>query len=249
MIKEIKTNFTEHALTRLTERTSMPPEDLCFLLDNNKIVPLGNEAKYNRSSKLFFSKNDDKFFVAVQDSNNGYVVTILTIEYWYNLSKKFFLYKNKINNNDLLMSIMLADPNNPIIKHQPIGDSKTLRFSISTINDDGYRNSAEVGKIDVNIIRTMDAKKISTIIKDEVESKLKAKNINEKNIIEIAWYFKRKELKRNNNKVSHKIDYIALVEDIKNDFYKRIELYEKYDAFLELLKQNKNSNNDYDKFF
>ena len=54
-----KTRLTIHALTRLSERTSMTPQSLAQILDSEKYIYLGKERDNNRVSKLFFSKSDD----------------------------------------------------------------------------------------------------------------------------------------------------------------------------------------------
>ena len=83
----------------------MAPELLGSILDNEEVISLGTEVDSSRDARLFFSVADDKFFIAVQDMKTGYVVTILTIEYWHNLSKKHFLEKHTVNKGELLRAV------------------------------------------------------------------------------------------------------------------------------------------------
>jgi hypothetical protein len=74
-------SFTTHALRRVDdkERTGLTPEEVARILDNQLFIPIGREKK--RVHKLFYSERDDDWFVAVQDEENGEVVTIMPYHY------------------------------------------------------------------------------------------------------------------------------------------------------------------------
>ncbi len=88
--KYCKACLTDHARERLEERTTRSELELLSILDKNLAVNAGHEYPSNRFSRLVFSPTDKEFFIVVQDANSGTVVTILTIEYWNNLSEKQF---------------------------------------------------------------------------------------------------------------------------------------------------------------
>lgn len=75
------TKFTEHAFERVGERLHLSHEEVAQLLDEDKCVPLGKDGSSNRLHKLFYSKPDSYWFVAVQDEVTGEVVTLLPIDY------------------------------------------------------------------------------------------------------------------------------------------------------------------------
>ena len=113
------TKLTEHASVRLSERTSLSPQELCAILDSDAFVFLGKAVGEGNTkiSKLFFSKSDDKFFVAIQDLENGDVITVLTIKYWQNLNEKYFKMNLDVSRGDLLKAVRIADPSNKILQH------------------------------------------------------------------------------------------------------------------------------------
>ncbi len=45
----------------------MTPELLGSILDKKEVIFLGTALGNSRASRLFFSKDDDKFFIAIQD--------------------------------------------------------------------------------------------------------------------------------------------------------------------------------------
>ena len=130
-----KTRLTTHALIRLSERTSMTPQSLAEILDSEKYIYLGKERDNNRVSKLFFSKSDDHFYIAVQDSADGDVITILTLEYWHNLSEKYFDTKLVVKRKNLLGAIQLVDPENEILTHPPLTNQKSVKFSFFAFDE------------------------------------------------------------------------------------------------------------------
>ena len=73
------TSFTRHAWMRVLERLSLSPAEVAVLLDGGLTVPVG--ARGPIVHQLFFSPPDAQCFVAVQDSQNGAVITVLPLDY------------------------------------------------------------------------------------------------------------------------------------------------------------------------
>lgn len=71
--------FTSHARIRLEERLSLSNEEINDLLENSKCVLLGQEEE--RVHKLFYSKPDNNYFVAIHDETTNEMVTILSLDY------------------------------------------------------------------------------------------------------------------------------------------------------------------------
>ncbi len=71
------TQFSEHALERVSERLSMPQHELAEMLNKNMTVDIGFEQGSNRMHRLFYSKQDRLCFLAIQDMKNGTVVTVI----------------------------------------------------------------------------------------------------------------------------------------------------------------------------
>jgi hypothetical protein len=117
------TNLSKHAKARLDERTSLLETELIPMLNNNCYYNLGVEIGFYRRHSLFYSIKDDQYYVAVQDTKTGTVITILTWEYHMTLSWKLektcliiddgilrrtkFLAKYNMNNNDIPSKISL----------------------------------------------------------------------------------------------------------------------------------------------
>ena len=79
------TTFTIHALDRVAERMDLPRTELAEILDTGRAVTLGVDEYSNRLHRLFFSRVDEQFFVAVQDAKSGDVITVLPLEYYANI--------------------------------------------------------------------------------------------------------------------------------------------------------------------
>ena len=237
-----KTKLTEHALMRLSERTSMSPQSLCGILDGDEFVSLGAEKDSNRLSKLFFSKDNEQFFIAIQDENTRHVVTILTIEYWHNLSEKFFSRKLTVTRKQLLKAIEIADPSNELLTHCPVMQRQSVNFLLHALVSDDVKMKMTLvggGGINISVLCLNSTESVINIIKPQFIEKLNIKNISEKDIGIIRWGLGN-EWKVNEIEIHETIDYFSLVNAVKNDIYLRNNLFKKYDDFLEVLNQNKN---------
>jgi hypothetical protein len=78
-------NFSHHAYRRAYERLSMEPDEIADLLERDLTVNIGEEKGSRRVHRLFYSCDDNLFFVAIQDEKSKTVVTILPIDYYVNL--------------------------------------------------------------------------------------------------------------------------------------------------------------------
>lgn len=73
------TSFTRHAWARVLDRLSLAPAEVATLLDYELAVPIGSRGR--TCHRLFYSAPDRQCFVAVQDEENGAVLTVLPIDY------------------------------------------------------------------------------------------------------------------------------------------------------------------------
>jgi len=76
---------TAHAFDRVRQRLSLSHAEVAAILDNDQAVLVSVDGFSNRLRRAFYSVPDKEFFVAVQDANNGAVITVLTLEYHANL--------------------------------------------------------------------------------------------------------------------------------------------------------------------
>lgn len=72
-------HLTRHARERIGDRLSMDDGDVVAILDYDLAVLVGTRA--GRLHRLFFSPADKQCFVAIQDQENGDVVTTLPLDY------------------------------------------------------------------------------------------------------------------------------------------------------------------------
>lgn len=98
------TFFSKHALQRLAERTSVPPESFVDLLEKKIFINVGNAPGFNREHLLFYSPEDNNFFVAVRDYLTGTVVTVLPLDFHENLA-----WRIKPDDCDRAKSLLLAE--------------------------------------------------------------------------------------------------------------------------------------------
>lgn len=96
-------HFSRHALKRISQRTSLDIFKISEILDYGGALDIGTEPVFDRKHWLFYSKRDDNFFIAVQDSLTGLIITVLPLEYherlaWRVLASDLEKAKIKISN-------------------------------------------------------------------------------------------------------------------------------------------------------
>lgn len=84
MISRKRLRMSWHALARVEERLSLTSGQVIECLEGDKAVPIGFEAGSSRSHHLFYSQVDRQCFVAIVDSNDGTVVSVLPPDYHNN---------------------------------------------------------------------------------------------------------------------------------------------------------------------
>ncbi|MBB1358671.1 hypothetical protein H5132_11410 [Pseudoalteromonas sp. SG45-6] len=82
------TYFSEHAIKRINERTRLTSNNIADIIDLGLAVDIGSERVFNKKHWLLYSEIDEDFFVAIQDSYTGLIVTVLPLEYHENLAWK-----------------------------------------------------------------------------------------------------------------------------------------------------------------
>lgn len=234
-MKTWKTSLSAHALDRLKERTQIDETTLCKILDHEETISLGFEKKEsNRESLLFFSPKDEKFFVIVQDQRDGIVITVLTIEYWHNLSEKFFSKKLSIKRDQLIKAILISDPENIIKYHRPISNENYLYLTCKVES-----KHFGIGKIEIDLFSNKFPKKNKEKLKLHILEKIESKGIEQCEINSINWAVGSKELKVNHIEVFGTINFSFLYEEIKKDLKLREKLSKKYDDFIVILERKR----------
>jgi len=230
-----KTSLSTHALDRLRERTQIDEKTLCKILDEEETISLGFEKKEsNRESLLFFSPKDEKFFVIVQDQRDGIVITVLTIEYWHNLSEKFFSKKLSIKRDQLIKAILISDPENIIKYHRPISNENYLYLTCKVES-----KHFGIGKIEIDLFSNKFSQKNKDKLKLHILKKIESKGIEENKISSINWAVGPKELKVNNIETFGTINFSFLFEEIKKDLKLREKLSKRYDDFIVILERKR----------
>ncbi len=76
--------LTRHAEQRASERCSLSLADLKQYLDNGLTVLLAFQKGGRHAKRLIYSPHDNKWFVVVQDGDNGGVLTVMPLDYLKN---------------------------------------------------------------------------------------------------------------------------------------------------------------------
>ena len=84
MTTQAKAKLSEHALQRVSERLHLTDTEVLEILDNDLTVDIGTEDV--RVHRLFYSTVDEMCFVAIQDSWDGIVITVLPLDYHANVA-------------------------------------------------------------------------------------------------------------------------------------------------------------------
>lgn len=80
------TVFSKHALHRIQERTTLRESEIAEILDANRGLNLGRKPGFDREHWLFYSLQDDDYFVAIRDRLVGKVVTVLPLDFHSNVA-------------------------------------------------------------------------------------------------------------------------------------------------------------------
>ena len=78
-------NLTDHAKQRIKERTKIDTKEITKIINNKKYIDLGTKPGILKRHLLFYSLVDDNYFVIIQDTVDGGILTVLTEEYQNNL--------------------------------------------------------------------------------------------------------------------------------------------------------------------
>jgi len=80
---QLGTGLTMHARGRVAEYTKLTVAQICELVDE-KSVPIGIDNRNGREivHRLFYSKQEEKYFVALQDRGAGSIITVLRGMYY-----------------------------------------------------------------------------------------------------------------------------------------------------------------------
>ena len=73
--------FSEHAISRIWERTKLSLTDVRRLFELRNYVPIGVHNQTGHAHRLFYSEPDDDYFVAVEDERAREIITVLNFTY------------------------------------------------------------------------------------------------------------------------------------------------------------------------
>lgn len=98
--------FSNHALLRIEQRTSLKPNEIADIIDFGLAVDTGTEPIFEKKHWLIYSIKEDCYFFIIQDKFTGLVVTILPTQYHVNLAwpvdnESFDQAKNNIEQNSI----------------------------------------------------------------------------------------------------------------------------------------------------
>lgn len=79
------TFFTKHAQKRIGQRTKLTESYIANVLDNDLSVKVGEIAVTDKVHRLFYSPREKRYFVAIQNSLTGAVITLLPQAYYEHL--------------------------------------------------------------------------------------------------------------------------------------------------------------------
>jgi hypothetical protein len=77
-------NLTQHAETRLAERSKLSPGALKCLLDNGVTVPVALQKGGRHAKRLVYSSADQDWLIVVQDAGDGDILTVMPLDYLKN---------------------------------------------------------------------------------------------------------------------------------------------------------------------
>ena len=84
--QRVKTHFSKHAFFRVDTRLSMTHLAVIELVEERKVINIGEEPGGHREHLLFYSRQDQQCFVAIHDYKTKTIITILPVDYHENIA-------------------------------------------------------------------------------------------------------------------------------------------------------------------
>jgi hypothetical protein len=178
--------MTAHANVRLQERTTLSEQDFLSILDTYRTTSAGYEPQTCRWHRLFYSRPDDKHFVAIQDISNGEVITILPLDFHENLAWK-------ISEKKLKQAVKRIDPRRHAELYLPQPSSSNSKFQITGVFWDSSLNSIKknLGSFRFsNFPTSSDEVAADDILIANILSRLQSKDLNSLSLDELLLYDK-----------------------------------------------------------
>lgn len=132
--------FSKHALERINQRTLLNYFTIADILDYGGTVDIGTEFFFDKKHWLFYSHLDDCYFIAIQDSFIGTVVTVLPLDYYENLN---FKVKDKYLDEAKQKYISYKSIRKESIKEPP----SVIVIKAKYISDYGYQKTSTIKKL------------------------------------------------------------------------------------------------------
>ena len=117
-----QSTFTRHGKDRKLERFKIPCEELLLQLDAGMCVHIGAEDRPWIIHRLFFSRDDAGWGVAVQDRHSKEILTLLPLSYYGDLHRKVTPWERREAKRLVHWSppACLADPPLPEMTEFPV---------------------------------------------------------------------------------------------------------------------------------
>ena len=146
--------LTGHALLRLSERSSLREVEMLELLDMNLSVLIGFEDFTSIAHRVVFISLDQNFLVAVVDTKNDEVMTLLPLDYWRTLRANRgnnYRIKCDLTRELLLKAIQLVCPDHEFLKHPPVSAAGTVYVTLRGVrHSDGKNVSKRAGRVTIS---------------------------------------------------------------------------------------------------
>jgi hypothetical protein len=131
------TQFSFNAYQRVREQLTMEPDEVAALLDGNLALKIGGEKEAGLVHRLFYSRRDAKYFIAVQAEKSQRVAAILPLDYYEKLTYKiqkiaFIRAKRLVSPADESVRRVRATPPKPAVT-PPLPEEFKVRVTVSGI--------------------------------------------------------------------------------------------------------------------
>lgn len=128
--------LSPHAVQRLAERATLPPEAATALLNVLKPVFVGHQAGDNRVHMVFYSEPDARYFIAVANVRTEVVATVLTLE-------QYQQKRGPVEEGKLLSAKHRALPDRPRDPRPGAG----MLVLVRVVAPDGYLKTVSLGRL------------------------------------------------------------------------------------------------------
>ncbi|MFQ3190902.1 MAG: hypothetical protein ACI936_002038 [Paraglaciecola sp.] len=189
------THFSKHSILRIGQRTKLTPARIADIVDMGLAIDVGVERVFNRKHWLIYSSEDDDFFVAIQDSFTGLVVTVLTIDYHRNLAwkvdKEFFV-KAKFAITKDNVDVLLVDFKRKNTSPRKTEECKAIFVKVRFLDANNTVKTKQLFTLPAeDVEHPIDHVVINSELKESIKASCELKGVNYSGILEVLFSFKK----------------------------------------------------------